>query len=207
MTANGFAWGAGNPGVVRYDIQNDEWKYFGRSAGCSGGGNDKIFGGSGNDVINSGAGIDKLRGQAGNDSLTAGNGNDQLDGGTGNDQLAGEAGDDRLRGDLGTDLLEGGPGSDRLFELVDGDAMLVTTFSSYDRMSLDLPLFDALRRFDGRPSAEVLEDTLRKPLEIVDYAYGTLGSGIDAGQIQAPGVLGLAGLAMGAAGIRRKRAV
>ena len=41
VTANGFAWGAGNPGVVRYDIQNDEWKYFGRSAGCSGGGNDK----------------------------------------------------------------------------------------------------------------------------------------------------------------------
>jgi uncharacterized protein (TIGR03382 family) len=44
-------------------------------------------------------------------------------------------------------------------------------------------------------------------LEIVGYAYGTLGIGIDAGQIPAPGALGLAGLAMGAVGIRRKRAV
>jgi len=41
VTSNGFAWGAGNPGLVRYDIQNDEWKYFGRSAGCAGGGNSK----------------------------------------------------------------------------------------------------------------------------------------------------------------------
>ncbi len=45
---------------------------------------------------------------------------------------------------------------------LDGDAMLVTTFSSYDRMSLDLPLFDALCRFDGRPSAEVLAEILEQ---------------------------------------------